>query len=93
MDGVLCSEEKSGNKMFAKPYLEEIRKLNIMYDKGFIIIIHTARGWMDFKMTKEWLDNHGVKYHSLICGKINADYIVDDRSFKSISQLYSSGII
>lgn len=89
MDGVLCSEEKTGSKMFAEPYTEEIKKINHMYDDGFIIIINTARGWLDFKMTKEWLDKHGVKYHSLVCGKINADYVVDDRSFKSISELYN----
>jgi uncharacterized HAD superfamily protein len=84
MDGTICEECNTFDKYYAKPLLGVIENINKLYEEGNIIIIHTARAWPMFKMTKEWLDKHNVHYHSLICGKPQADYIIDDRSYRSI---------
>ena len=78
----------------AIPYQDVIDKVNEYYDKGYEIVISTARGQNScktpeemqekyFKVTKEWLDKAGVKYHKLEIGyKQNADMYVDDKAIR-----------
>ena len=62
-----------------------------MYDVGNTIIYWTARGtvtqinWLD--LTKNQLDNWGVKYHDVRVGKPQYDLWIDDKS-KLIEELY-----
>lgn len=86
LDGVLCSEEKTFDKSLAVPHIKQIKILNKLY-KNNIIIIHTARSWAEYRMTKKQLKKWGIKYHSLICGKIVADIRIDDRSVKSLKEI------
>lgn len=76
----------------AIPIQEMIDKVNEYYDKGYEIVISTARGQNScktpeqmkekyYKITKDWLDKAGVKYHKLEIGyKQNADLYVDDKA-------------
>ena len=78
----------------AIPHQEIINKVNEYYDKGYEVIISTARGQNScktieemqnkyFKVTTEWLDKVGVKYHKLEIGyKQNADMYVDDKAIR-----------
>tara|TARA_B100001113_G_scaffold347193_1_gene339228 strand:+ start:2173 stop:2559 length:387 start_codon:yes stop_codon:yes gene_type:complete len=80
-----------GTPWDAKPRLSRIAKINDMYDKGAIIYLQTARGWISSKgdaqeadrlmrpMTEEQLKEWGVKYTSLHFGKPRARVYVDDR--------------
>lgn len=86
MDGTICEECSTFDKYCAQPIPEAIQSINKLYEDGHIIIIYTARAWPMFKMTKDWLDKYDVKYHSLVCGKPQGEYFIDDRSFKSIRQ-------
>ena len=93
IDGTLCVVE---NRDFinAIPIQEVIDKVNEYYEKGYEVIISTARGQnscntveeMQNKyeaITKEWLDKAGVKYHRLEIGyKQNADMYVDDKAIR-----------
>jgi len=81
LDGTLCDEMPTFEKSLARPYLDRIIKVNKLYDGGNTIIIFTARGWQEYNMTKAWLDEYGVKYHQLICGKPIYHKIIDDRSW------------
>lgn len=87
IDGVLCSEEKTFERSMARPFQDEIAILNKLYEQGNIIILHTARGWSEYRMTEEQLKKWGVKYDSLIMGKIIADIRIDDRSIKFLHEL------
>ena len=71
--------------------LRVINKINELYDKGWRIILFTARGdrscnTLEEKIakyetvTKNWLEANGVKYTELLFGKPNADYYVDDKN-------------
>ena len=61
------------------------------YDKGWNIVIYTARGGKSCKtleekekkyrdITEKWLKKNNVKYTELFFGKMNADYYVDDKN-------------
>ena len=90
LDDTICFTE---NRDFenSKPYQEVINKINELYEKGWKIIIYTARGGKSCKtleerekkyrdVTERWLKKHDVKYTELLFGKMNADYYVDDKN-------------
>ena len=90
LDDTICYTE---NRDFENsiPNKEVIDKINKLYDKGYKIIIYTARGGKSCKTLKEkenkyrnitekWLNKHNVKYTKLLFGKMNADYYVDDKN-------------
>jgi len=69
----------------ADPILENIEKINILYEEGHDITYWTARGsvtgidWFD--VTKMQLDTWGCKYHKLITGQKPAyDLLICDKT-------------
>ena len=75
----------------SKPNIEVINKINELYDKGWNIIIFTARGAKSCKtiqeridkydkVTRDWLDKNNVHYTDVVFGKPNADFYVDDKN-------------
>ncbi len=82
IDGTICTEEKTFERPLAKPLPLSVEKINELYDKGHTIVFWTARGWEQFKITKDWLDKHGFKYHQLLMGKPIASIFIDDRAIK-----------
>ncbi len=80
MDGVICSEEKTFEKTLATPIIGAVDGVNALYSKGYTIIIWTARGWDQFRATEFWLQQNGIKYHSLLMGKPIVDHFIDDRA-------------
>ena len=84
LDGTLCTNT-NGSYDSAEPFLERIKIVNNLYDKGDTIIINTARGsttgidWYD--LTKNQLSKWNLKYHKLFVGiKIEADLFIDDKA-------------
>jgi len=84
IDGTICTEEK-GVYQNAKPKMEQIEKINELYDKGNTIIYWTARGtvtgvdWHD--LTENQLRVWGCRYHDLRVGtKPHYDLWIDDKS-------------
>jgi hypothetical protein len=60
IDETICFSPESRDYSLAEPYMNKIKKINILYDKGNEIIYWTARGrltkidWYD--ITKDQLD-------------------------------------
>lgn len=93
IDDTLCVVE---NRDFinAIPIQEVINKVNEYYNNGYEVVLSTARGQNSCKtieemknkyekVTREWLDKIGVKYHVLEIGyKQNADMYVDDKAIR-----------
>lgn len=84
------------------PYRDVINKINELYDKGYKVIIFTARGAKSCKtleerenkyreLTENWLKRNKVKYSELVFGKMNADYYIDDKNM-SIQEFLESEI-
>ena len=75
----------------AKPNLPVIQKLKSMYNDGWEIYLHTARGSLSAKNPKDaeekygdtitkWMQIHEVPYHKLVFGKPLGAYYVDDKA-------------
>ncbi len=80
MDGTICTEERTYSRSMAKPLENAVESINELYDEGHTIIIYSARAWMEYEMTVDWLSRHGVKYHQLMLGKPVGDVWIDDRA-------------
>ena len=85
IDETICFYEGERNYPEAKPYLENIKKINILYNKGHEITYWTARGsftgidWFD--VTKKQLSDWGCKYHHLSVGeKPTYDLLICDKT-------------
>jgi histidinol phosphatase-like enzyme len=70
----------------AKPIRENIEKMNKLYDEGNTIVYWTARGsrkqidWTE--LTKNQLNEWGVKYHELKVDKPFYDLFIEDKSLR-----------
>ena len=91
IDNVICKTKKNFYSK-SKPIKKNIKFINNLFDKGFIIKIFTARFMgrsnenikiarkKGAKLTIKQLKKWGVKYHSIIFGKPTFDIIVDDKA-------------
>jgi len=78
MDGIICNIKEI-------PNLQVIKKINEEFEKGNIILINTARGWIKYVPTKKWLMDNNVKHNELIMGKPFATEYIDDKN-KSVEE-------
>jgi hypothetical protein len=51
------------------PFKGSVETLNKWYEEGHIITFFTSRTEEVRKITEDWLDKHGYKYHGLLMGK------------------------
>lgn len=91
LDGTLCSQVDKDYAL-ATPFLDAIAIVNKLYEKGYYIVIHTARFMgragnnpieaykQGYAFTIEQLRLWGVQYHELHLGKPRYDLVIDDRS-------------
>ena len=70
------------------PIIDNIKKVNFLYDKGYDIIMWTARGTLSnkcfFDITYKQLKKFNVKFHELRMGKPAYDLLIDDKALNSI---------
>ena len=56
-------------------------KINNLFEEPFnLIIIYTARSWSQFFVVKDILDKNLIKYHAIVCEKLRADKMIDDKN-------------
>lgn len=85
IDGVICKEigdntfENVRNAVLIQDAKEAV---NGLYNSGNTVVLYTARRWNLFEDTKKWLDDNGVLYHTLLCGKPASNVWIDDRAFR-----------
>ncbi len=85
IDETICFYEGERDYNLAKPSLENIKKINILFEKGNEITYWTARGTVTkidwFDTTKKQLDEWGCKYHKLVVGEKPAyDLLICDKT-------------
>ena len=91
IDETICFYKGERKYPLAKPNLENIKKINTLYEEGNEIIYWTARGTVTginwYKLTKQQLDQWGCKYHNLKVGdKPMYDLLICDKT-KRIEEL------
>ena len=72
IDGTICDDipnEEPDRMLTADVYPEALKTLNKWYDEGHIITFFTSRLEKHRKVTKQWLKDHGFKYHGLLMDK------------------------
>lgn len=91
LDGVICKTKKK-NYFKAKPIKKNIEKINELFNRGYTIIIFTARFMgrsnenrnlakkKGYLKTLKQLDNWKIKFHKLYFGKPSYDLFIDDRN-------------
>lgn len=96
IDGTICTKTKDGTYTDCRPFLERIKKLNVLFEKNEIIYF-TARGMgrhkgnqslaikQFFQLTAEQLAEWGVQYNQLMLGKPAADVYIDDKGINDES--------
>lgn len=86
IDGTLCTLT-GGDYKSALPFTDRVDHVNKLFDQGHHIKLFTARGatsGKDFtQLTKNQLDEWGVKYNEVIFGKPHADLFIDDKAVHS----------
>ena len=80
MDGTLCTEEKTFERPLATPLPGAKEALQRFRNQGHNIVIWTARGWEQYRVTKHWLDSNGFAYDQIMMGKPIASVFIDDRA-------------
>lgn len=80
IDETFCTGVSENKYSEAKPLKERIQKINELYESGHIVTIETGRHWNNLELTLKQLREWGLKYHTLVMGKIPADVIIDDKA-------------
>ena len=92
IDETICRREKSvdfgttHDYTKAKPIVENIEKINKLYDEGNTIVYWTARGsrkqidWTN--LTEQQLNEWGAKFHELRVDKPFYDLFIEDKSLR-----------
>jgi len=85
IDETICFYEGDRDYNKAIPNLENIKKINTLYEQGNTITYWTARGTVTgidwFDATKRQLDTWGCKYYKLITGQKPAyDLLICDKT-------------
>tara|TARA_B100000989_G_C19214196_1_gene333115 strand:- start:69 stop:425 length:357 start_codon:yes stop_codon:yes gene_type:complete len=91
IDNIICKTIKNDYSK-SKPKRKIIKLINELYDKGYIIKIHTARymgrtndniikaNKIGYKKTYSQLKSWGVKFNKLFLSKPSFDVYVDDKN-------------
>ena len=91
IDNVICHTKGKDYKN-AKPNKIGIKKINNLFEKGYVIKLYTARFMgrnndsiskakkQGYKMTENQLKRWKIKYHKLVFGKTSFDLFIDDKS-------------
>ena len=72
IDGTICDDipnEQAERMITANVYEDALETLNRWYDQGHIITFFTSRLEMHRKITEDWLEEKGFKYHGLLMNK------------------------
>lgn len=80
IDGTLTKEVVGHEYEKRTPNYRMIKWVNNHYQSGDFIVLWSSRWETDRLVTKKWLKEYKVKYHTLILNKPKFDMIVDDIS-------------
>ena len=72
IDGTICDDipnEEPERMATAELYPDALVTINKWFDEGHNITFFTSRVEEHRKVTEDWLDKHGFRYHGLLMGK------------------------
>jgi len=72
IDGTICDDipnEEPERMASAELYPDALATINDWFEQGHIITFFTSRLEEHRKVTEDWLNKHGFKYHGMLMGK------------------------
>ena len=72
IDGTITDDipnEQPERMVTCLPYEDSVEIINGWYEEGHIITFFTSRTEEHRKVTEEWFNKHGFKYHNLLMNK------------------------
>ena len=72
IDGTVCDDipnEEPERMATCLPYPDALAMVNKWFDDGHVITFFTSRTEEHRRVTTDWLDGHGFKYHGLLMDK------------------------
>ena len=85
LDGTICSEERTFDRPLARPLPGAVEALRMLKENGNTIIVYTARGWEQYRVTKDWLEKNRIAFDQILMGKLIVDCWIDDRARRFVS--------
>ncbi len=95
MDGTICKNKVEGQDYYdVEPIENSVQVLNYLKNKGYYIIIHTARGMKTYENNEgkiiathsakltEWLNKWNIPFDELLFAKPHVDYFIDDKGYR-----------
>lgn len=88
IDGTICDDipnEEPERIPGAKEIIGAKDKINGYYDAGHVITFFTSRLESTRKITEEWLNSHGFKYHGMVMEKPRGGnyHLIDDKNVQA----------
>ena len=87
IDETICLSPENRDYTLAKPIVDNIKKINQLYEQGNKIVYWTARGTgsgIDWREeTEQQFQSWNVKYHELHFGKPIYDLFIDDKNINT----------
>ena len=86
IDETICITPKNRDYSLSEPILDNIKKINKLYDDGNTIVYWTSRGsrkqidWYD--LTYQQLNRWGAKFNELRVDKPYYDLFIDDKTLR-----------
>ena len=63
-----------------RPIPANVAKARELRQRGYKLVIHTARGWEAYQAIESHLAEHDIPFDKIVCGKLLARIYVDDRA-------------
>ena len=79
-----CIAQNTGHPHFkiTKPVKGAKEALWYAVEKGWKIVIHTARPWSDYHAIESWMIKKEFPFNKIVCGKLLAHFYIDDRAIE-----------
>lgn len=95
MDGTICKNKILNQDYYdVEPIDGAVETLTELKNKGYYIVIHTARGMRTYENNQgkviaahaeklsKWLNKWNIPYDELLFAKPHVDYFIDDKGYR-----------
>jgi hypothetical protein len=79
-DGTICYSSGHPDYIPGEPIPGAVETLKDLDRQGYKITIFTARHWADYHNIERYLENWGIPFRRIICGKPLLSKMIDDRN-------------
>jgi hydroxymethylpyrimidine pyrophosphatase-like HAD family hydrolase len=82
LDNTICNNSGFPDFIPTQVITGTKKALREITDRGYKVIIFTARPYSDYQLIEQFLDDNDLEYRRIICGKPLAKYMIDDKAIE-----------